>query len=91
MSALLRRLLTAHPLLTFVLMGLFAVAFGLISLNIFNVLRANLALIAEHGTMALLDGAAWQLAELVVSGYLSLGCYVLFKVCERVLVERALR
>jgi hypothetical protein len=72
-------------------MGVFALIFGLVSLNIFMVLRANLGLIAEHGAMALLDGAFRQLLELLIYGYLAVIFYVLFKACEQVLVAKILR
>ena len=42
----------------------------------------------EYGTMVIADGALRQLVELIGYGYLSLLFYVLFKACERVLVER---
>lgn len=90
MSGLLRRALNAHWLITLVLMGVFGLLFGLCSLNIVFMLRANLDLVGAHGTMALLDGALQQLAELIGYGYLSTIFYVLFKACERILVEKAL-
>jgi hypothetical protein len=71
-------------------MGLFALAFGFTSLNLIVMLSANFNLIAEHGSMALLDGATQQLVELVSYAYLSVILYVLIKTCERVLVERIL-
>ena len=43
---------------------------------------ANATLIANYGWQALMDGAAMQLVELLVTGYLSMAAYVLFKVCE---------
>lgn len=91
MRTALKALLTRHWLLTLLLMGVFAAATAFGSLNIFVLLRANLTLIAEHGTLALAEGGALQLIELIVTGYLSLSSYVLFKACERVLVERCLR
>ena len=86
----LRPVLTFHWLTTLVLMGLFALGFGLTSFNLIVMLSANFKLVSEHGSMALLDGAAQQLVELLSYGYLSIIFYVLFKTCERVLVERIL-
>ena len=88
MATMLKRILTFHWLTTLTLMGLFALGLGLASLNIFMVLHSNFALIATHGTMALVDGALLQLLELIGYGYLSVGLYLLFKACERTLVER---
>ena len=63
-------------------MGLAFFVFGVGTYNIFMLLSANLDLITRHGWMALMDGAARQLAELVVTGYLSMAAYVVFKTCE---------
>jgi hypothetical protein len=68
--------------LTFLVMGLAFFVFGVGTYNIFMLLSANLDLIARYGWMALMDGAARQLVELVVTGYLSMAAYVVFKTCE---------
>jgi hypothetical protein len=91
MPALIRRILHLHWLLTLFLMGAFAMAFGLLSLNLFMILRANVNLIAAHGAMALMDGAFVQLLGLIGYGYLGVIAFLLFKACEKVLVERLLR
>jgi hypothetical protein len=83
-------ILNYHWLTTLVLMGLFGLGFGLVSLNIFSMLHANFSLVTVHGAMALMDGAALQLIELMLYGYLAVVFYVLFKSCERVLVEEIL-
>jgi hypothetical protein len=71
----------------FIVAGLAFLGFGLLSLNIVVLLSANLSLLAEHGWMALGDGAAQQLMELLLSGYAALACYLVFKLCERVIVD----
>ena len=86
----LQPVLTFHWLTTLALMGLFALGFGLVSLNLVVMLSSNFNLIAVHGAMALLDGALQQLVELVVYGYLAIIFYVLLKSCEHVLVEQIL-
>lgn len=90
MLRLFRPVLTFHWLTTLALMGLFALGFGLVSLNLIAMLSANFSLIFSHGVMALLDGALQQLVELVFFGYLAIVCYVLFKSCERSLVTEIL-
>jgi hypothetical protein len=77
-----------HPRLTFVLMGLFFLMFGVTSVNLFVVLKANIDLFLEYGVMVIEDGALRQLVEVLGASYLSMVFYVIFKVCERVLVER---
>ncbi len=80
--------LYAHPKLTFLLMGAFFLLFGFTSVNLFVVLKANIDLFLEYGAMVIEDGALQQLAEILGSSYLSIVFYVLFKVCERILIER---
>ncbi len=80
--------LYAHPKLTFLLMGAFFLLFGFTSVNLFVVLKANIDLFLEYGAMVIQDGALQQLIEILGSSYLSIVFYALFKVCERILVER---
>ena len=68
--------------LAFLVMGLAFFVFGVGTFNIFVLLGANLDLIANYGWRALMDGAARQFVELVVTGYLSMGAYIVFKACE---------
>ena len=68
-------------------MGLSFFVFGASSLNLFFLLKANTALILEHGWMALADGGAAQLVELLVTGYISMLAYLVFKACEYSLVH----
>ena len=68
--------------LTFLVMGLAFFIFGAGTYNIFMLFTANIGLIAHHGWMALMDGAARQFVELIVTGYLSMAAYVVFKACE---------
>ena len=82
-----RRTVLSRRWLTFVAMGLAFFAFGVFSVNLFFLLKANAELLAAHGWQAAMDGGAQQLVELLVSGYLSVGAYVVFKACEHVLVH----
>jgi hypothetical protein len=77
-----QRTVLSRRWLTFLVMGFAFLVFGVGTYNIFMVLSANLGLIAIYGWQAVMDGAALQLIELVVTGYLSLGAYVIFKACE---------
>jgi hypothetical protein len=86
----LKRILTFHWLSTLLLMALFALVFGLATLNLFVLVEANFTLIARHGSMALLDGGLRQLVELSGYGLVALAAYALFKACEKVLAERVL-
>jgi len=73
--------------LTFVVMGVAFLGFGAGTFNLFFVLKANAELVFENGWMALADGAARQLVELLVTAYLSMAAYLLFKACEHRLVH----
>jgi hypothetical protein len=77
-----------HPKVTFLLMGAFFLMFGFTSVNLFVVLKANIELFLEYGAMVIADGALQQLVEVIGSCYLSIVFYVLFKTCERILIER---
>jgi len=77
-----------RPRLTFLLMGAFFLLFGVSSVNLFVLLKLNIDLFLEYGLMVIADGALQQLVELLGSAYLSMAFYVLFRVCERILVER---
>ena len=82
------RAVLSRPWLTFLVMGLAFFAFGAGSYNLVMLFKANAELIANYGWQALMDGAARQFAELVISGYLSIAAYVVFKACEHRLTHQ---
>ena len=81
--ALLRR----HPLLTFVLMGAFFLLSGITSINVYVVLKANIDLFQKYGAQVIEDGALRQLAEIVGTTVMSIAFFVLFVICERIVVD----
>lgn len=83
----LKHFLMRHPVWTFVIMGCCFLSMGVISLNIVYLFNANFEFIAEYGVMGLRDGGFMQLLGLIVSGFIALAFYVLFKICEKALVE----
>ena len=88
MRSHLLRWLWGRTWLAFVLMGVFFLLFGVMTINIFVLLKANIDLFLDYGRMVVADGALLQFAHLIGYGYLSLLFYVLFKTCEHVLVHR---
>ena len=74
--------------LAFLLMGVSFVVFGLVTLNLLHTLGANFEFLSTYGLDAVRDGGLMQLLQMVVSGYFAAASYVIFKVCEKVLVER---
>jgi len=83
----LQRLVFSRRWLTFLVMGLAFLGFGAGTYNLFFLLKASTELVFEHGFMALADGAARQMFELLVTAYLSMAAYVMFKACEHCLVH----
>jgi hypothetical protein len=83
------RLLYRRWWFTFLLLGLSFVFFGVATLNLLYLFKAAWDFLLTHGFDAVREGVLLQLVELVFSGYLAAAFYVLFKVCEKVLVDRA--
>src|ERR1044071_10088152 len=81
------RVVLSRRCLTFGVMGSAFLTFGAGTVNLLMVFSANLTFIGRYGWEALMEGGARQLAELVVTGYLSMAAYVLFKTCEHHLVD----
>jgi hypothetical protein len=79
--------LRRHPLLTFVLMGMFFLLSGITSINLYVVLKANIDLFRAYGLSVIEDGALRQLLEVIGTALLSIVFFVLFVVCERVFVD----
>ena len=73
---------------TFVLLGVSFVLFGFITLSLLHTLMANFEFLSMYGVEAVRDGGLLQLFEIVGSGYIAAVSYVVFKLCEKVLVER---
>ena len=74
--------------LAFILLGLSFVVGGLLTLNLLYTLSANFEFLQMYGVDAVREGGLMQLFGMVVSGYFAAACYVVFKLCEKVLVER---
>ena len=86
-SAWFRRVVLTRRWLSFVVLGLAFFVFGSGSLNLFFLFKANGELLVEHGWQAVMDGALQQSLELLVTGYVSMAAYVVFKACEHSLVH----
>jgi len=80
--------LRRHPLLTFVLMGAFFLLSGITSINLYVVLKANIDLFRTYGAQVIEDGALRQLVEILGTAFFSILFFVLFVVCERIIVDR---
>ena len=80
----------SRPWLTFVVLCTSFGLFGAGTLNLFKMFSDNWDLISSNGFMALKDGAAQQLFELLLNLVVSMLNYVVFKACEHSLVNRIL-
>jgi hypothetical protein len=86
-SSLIGAAFKRRPWLVFLVAGVAFLGFAGLSVNLATLLHANLSLIAEHGFQALSDGAALQFLELTLSGFAAVACYLVFKYCERIIVD----
>ncbi|MDP9043528.1 MAG: hypothetical protein M3O01_01860 [Pseudomonadota bacterium] len=82
MRLLFQKIVLARLWLTFLVLGVSFLAFGLGTLNLGRLLLANAHLLSQYGWQAVMDGALQQLLELMGTGYLSVAAYVIFKTCE---------
>ena len=83
--------LRRHPLACFGLMVLGFVAFGLLTLDLVRQVGANAAFLTMHGWQGLQDGGLRQALELLAAAIAAMAAWLLFKVCETVLVQSLLR
>lgn len=82
MNTLFQRVVLSRLWLTFLILGLSFVVGALCTLNLVNLLVANLRLLRDYGLLAVMDGGLRQLAELSLQGLISCVAYVVFKTCE---------
>jgi hypothetical protein len=82
-----RRLVLGRAWLTFVVMCIAFLCFGIGTLNLLHLLTANAAFLATNGWMAVVDGGLRQLLGLVWNGAVSMFAYVVFKTCEHSMVD----
>ncbi|WP_057298186.1 hypothetical protein [Pelomonas sp. Root1217] len=79
--------LRRHRIACFGVMVLSFVAFGLLTLDLVRLVSANAALLSSYGWQGLQDGGLRQLVELIGSTLAAMAAWLLFKVCETVLVQ----
>jgi hypothetical protein len=77
-------------LLVFCVAGVVAASFAFVSVNLFSQAMACLEFLSDYGWVAIKHGVLWQVGELCLWGAMSLLCWLVFKTCEHVLVNRYL-
>ena len=91
MRALCLRWLRHRPLCCFLLMGASFFLFAVLSLNLAFLLSRNVEVWLAAGWQAAMDGALQQSLELLLWGYGAMLAYLLFKLCEKLLVDHLCR
>jgi len=84
----LHRWLSSHVVGCFLVMTLSFVLFGLLSLDLVKLVSANAGFLWRAGWDGLMDGGFMQLLELAVSAFAAIASYIVFKLCEHVMVDR---
>jgi hypothetical protein len=82
MNTLFQRVVLTRLWLTFIVLALSFFVGALGTLNLINLLMANLRLLRDFGLLGLMDGGLLQLTELTLQGLMSCIAYVVFKTCE---------
>jgi hypothetical protein len=77
-----------HAAVTYVLMGVAFMLFGITSVDLFFTLKANINLFVEYGATVIEDGALRQLVELLGMALLSIALFICFAAFERILIKR---
>ena len=80
-----QRVVLTRPWLTFIVMALAFFAFGMVTLDLLHMARANAGFLLDNGVMGLVDGGALQLLQLLADGIVAMLAYVVMKTCEHTL------
>jgi hypothetical protein len=83
--------LRRHRLACFGLMCLSFITFGLLTLDLARLVGANAAFVSDNGWQALRDGGLMQLAGLLASAVAAMAAWLMFKVCETLLLQSLTR
>ena len=79
--------LRRHRWACFVMMTLSFVGFGLLTLDLVRLMTANAGFLLDNGWQGLQDGGLRQMLELLASLLGAMAAWLLFKICETVLVQ----
>jgi hypothetical protein len=63
------------------------IAFGFLTVDLVRLIAANTNLVFSYGLRGLLDGGLRQFAELWLGALLAMALYMVFKLCEQVLLH----
>ena len=88
MKKILKYIIIKHWALILLIMCVSVFILTMSSYNLFFLLTANIKFISEHGLFALSEGGLMQFVELAGLMIISAVFYIIFKSCERVLVDK---
>lgn len=77
-----------RPITTLIILIGSGLTFGAMTVNIFRLFAANWKFITTYGLVALHEGALRQTIELIMTGMLAMVVFLMFKFCEKVLIDR---
>jgi hypothetical protein len=80
--------LRRHPIACYFLMTVNFIAFGGLTVDLVRLIAANTSLVFSYGLSALVDGGLQQFMELWLGALLAMALYMVFKLCEQVLLHR---
>ncbi len=83
--------LRRHRIACFGLMVLSFIAFGLLTLDLVRVVGANVAFLRDNGWQGVQDGGLRQLLELLLSAVAAMAAWLMFKLCETLLLQSLTR
>jgi len=81
------RWLRRHLVSCFLLLTVSFIAFGCLTVDLVRLIAANTDLVFSYGASALMDGGARQFVELWLGALVAMSLYMVFKLCEQVLVH----
>lgn len=79
--------LRRHHAACFGLMVLSFIAFGLLTLDLVRLVGINAAFVSQNGWQGLQDGGLRQMLELLASSIAAMAAWLVFKVCETLLLQ----
>jgi len=83
--------LRRHRIACFGVMVLSFIAFGLLTLDLLRLVSANAAFLSAHGWQGLQEGGLRQLLKLLASSVAAMAAWLVFKVCETLLLQSLTR
>lgn len=79
--------LRVHRVACFLVMTVSFLIFGWLSLDLIKIIGANLHFVSDNGVQGLREGGLAQMLELLLTSIGAMAAYLLFKLCETLLLQ----